>query len=121
MVAFLDLNWNPKWTSTVGYSMIDIDNSDGQADSAFKKGQYALANILYYPTPSVFIGPGDPVGQARELPRRLHLGRLQGPGLRQVQLQALPGRQVMSERKLPSAGGSSPPPSVVLGLAAPAA
>jgi hypothetical protein len=57
IVAFLDLNWNAKWTSTVGYSMLDIDNSDGQADDAFKKGQYALANILYYPTPSVFIGP----------------------------------------------------------------
>ena len=57
IVAFLDLNWNAKWTSTVGYSMIDIDNSDGQSDDAFKRGQYALANLLYYPTPSVFLGP----------------------------------------------------------------
>jgi hypothetical protein len=57
IVAFLDLNWNAKWTSTVGYSMIDIDNSNGQSDDAFKKGQYALANLLYYPTPSVFLGP----------------------------------------------------------------
>ncbi len=57
IVAFLDLNWNAKWTSTVGYSMLDIDNSDGQAAMAFKKGQYALANLLYYPTPSVFLGP----------------------------------------------------------------
>ena len=37
--------------------MIDIDNSDGQAADAFKKGQYALANLLYYPTPNVFLGP----------------------------------------------------------------
>jgi len=57
IVAFLDLNWNAKWTSTVGYSMIDIDNSDGQSDDAFKRGHYALANLLYYPTPSVFLGP----------------------------------------------------------------
>ncbi len=55
--AFLDLNWNPKWTSTVGYSMLDIDNSNAQSPSAFKKGQYALANILYYPAPGVFLGP----------------------------------------------------------------
>jgi hypothetical protein len=55
--AFIDLNWNANWTSTVGYSMLDIDNSDGQSDDAFKKGQYALANVLYYPTPSVFLGP----------------------------------------------------------------
>jgi hypothetical protein len=57
IVAFLDLNWSDEWTSTVGYSMVDIDNSDAQADNAFKKGQYALANVLYHPTPDVFFGP----------------------------------------------------------------
>jgi hypothetical protein len=57
ITAFLDLNWNAKWTSTVGYSMLDIDNSDGQQANAFKKGQYALANLLYYPVPGVFLGP----------------------------------------------------------------
>ncbi len=57
IVAFLDLNWNEKWTSTVGYSMVDIDNSDGQLPSAFKRGQYALANALYHPTPDLFLGP----------------------------------------------------------------
>jgi hypothetical protein len=57
IVAFLDLNWNAKWTSSVGYSLVDIDNSDGQADNAFKRGQYALANILYYPAKNVMLGP----------------------------------------------------------------
>jgi hypothetical protein len=57
IVAFLDLNWNDKWTSTVGYSMVDIDNSDAQAANAYKKGQYALANVLYHPTAGVFLGP----------------------------------------------------------------
>lgn len=57
IVAFLDLNWSDKWTSTIGYSMTDIDNSDAQSDSAFKKGQYALANILYYPAKGVMLGP----------------------------------------------------------------
>jgi hypothetical protein len=57
IVAFVDLNWNDEWTSTVGYSMVDIDNSDAQTDDAFKKGQYALANILYHPTAAVFLGP----------------------------------------------------------------
>ena len=28
IVAFLDLNWNDEWTSTVGYSIVDIDNSE---------------------------------------------------------------------------------------------
>ena len=57
IVAFLDLNWNEKFTSTVGYSLVNIDNSNAQADSAFKKGQYALANVLYHPTAGVFLGP----------------------------------------------------------------
>ena len=57
IVAFVDLNWSDEWTSSVGYSMIDIDNSDAQTDAAFKKGQYALANILYHPTSAVFLGP----------------------------------------------------------------
>ena len=57
IVAFLDLNWNAKWTSTVGYSLVDIDNSNAQAADAYKKGQYALANILYYPASNFFLGP----------------------------------------------------------------
>lgn len=57
LVAFLDLNWSPKWTSTVGYSRLDIDNSSGQLPSAFKSGQYALANVLWHPVPEFFMGP----------------------------------------------------------------
>jgi hypothetical protein len=57
IVAFLDLNWNEKWTSTVGYSLVNIDNTDAQGADAYKKGQYALANVLYHPTAGVFLGP----------------------------------------------------------------
>ena len=57
IVAFLDLNWNAKWTSTVGYSMRRHRQQQRPGADAFKKGQYALANVLYYPTPSVFLGP----------------------------------------------------------------
>ena len=56
VVAFLDHTWNEKFTSSIGYSMIDIDNSDGQADDAFEKGQYAAANVLYYPTKNAMAG-----------------------------------------------------------------
>jgi hypothetical protein len=57
VVAFLDMNWSSKWTSTFGYSFVDIDNSNGQSPNAFKKGQYALANLLYHPTAKLFFGP----------------------------------------------------------------
>jgi DcaP outer membrane protein len=57
VVAFIDMNWSARWTSTFGFSFVDIDNSDGQSPSAFKKGQYALANLLYHPTSKLFYGP----------------------------------------------------------------
>jgi hypothetical protein len=57
LVAFYDLNWSEKWTTTLGYSRVDIDNTDGQANTAFKSGQYALTNILYYPVKGVMLGP----------------------------------------------------------------
>jgi hypothetical protein len=57
IVAFLDLNWSEQWTSTIGYSYLKMDNSDGQSADAFEKGQYALANILYHPLPNLFFGP----------------------------------------------------------------
>jgi hypothetical protein len=54
--AFYDINWNDRWSSTVGYSMLDIDNSNGQGPTAFQTGQYALANLLFYPTKNVMMG-----------------------------------------------------------------
>jgi hypothetical protein len=57
IVAFYDVNWNKKFSSTIGYSLLDIDNSDGQAGDAFQKGEYALVNLLYYPVANVMCGP----------------------------------------------------------------
>ena len=57
LVAFLDLNWSDRWTSTVGYSLLDTDPTSGQSASSFKRGQYALTNILWHPVTDFFIGP----------------------------------------------------------------
>lgn len=57
VTAFLDLNWSEQLTSTIGYSMVDIDNSSGQTPDAFQKGEYALANVLFYPVKNVMFGP----------------------------------------------------------------
>ncbi|MEJ2136758.1 MAG: DcaP family trimeric outer membrane transporter [Desulfofustis sp.] len=57
LVAFLDLNWSEKWTSTIGYSLQDNDLTNGQSGNSFKKGQYALTNLLWHPTPNFFVGP----------------------------------------------------------------
>lgn len=56
VVAFLDHNWNEKFSSSVGYSYLSIDNSDGQAADAFHVGQYAVANLLYYPAKNCMAG-----------------------------------------------------------------
>jgi DcaP outer membrane protein len=54
--AFLDHVWSDRWTTSVGYSRQDIDNSNAQAGDAFKKGEYALANLLYTPVPNAMVG-----------------------------------------------------------------
>jgi len=56
IVAFLDHTWNDRFTSSVGYSRIDIDNVELQAPDAFKSGQYFLANLMVYPVPNVMAG-----------------------------------------------------------------
>ena len=55
-MLFVDHTWNDKFSSAFGYSRQDNDNTDAQAPDAFKNGQYALGNLLYYPVPSVMIG-----------------------------------------------------------------
>ncbi|GGK89103.1 DcaP family trimeric outer membrane transporter [Rufibacter glacialis] len=47
--AFLEQKWNKTWSSTMGYSRVRIYNSDAQAAHAFKRGHYALFNVLYQP------------------------------------------------------------------------
>ena len=53
---FLDHNWNERFSSSIGYSRIDIDNSDGQAADALRVSQYALCNLLYSPFSNFMVG-----------------------------------------------------------------
>jgi hypothetical protein len=56
LVAYLDHNWNDKMSSSIGYSRVDISNSDGQAANAYKSGQYFSANLLFTPVKNVLFG-----------------------------------------------------------------
>lgn len=56
LVAFVDQKWNDKFSSSAGYSMINITNSEGQDNDAFKRGHYALGNLLYYPAENIMCG-----------------------------------------------------------------
>ena len=56
VVAFYDHYWNDKFSSTLGYSLIDIRNAALQLPDAFHRGHYALTDLLYYPVKNVMIG-----------------------------------------------------------------
>lgn len=56
VTAFLDIDWNDKLSSSIGYSLVDIDNSDGQIDESFRRGQYIITNLLWYPVENVTMG-----------------------------------------------------------------
>jgi hypothetical protein len=56
ITSYLDHTWSERFSSSIGYSLVDIDNSTGQAPSAFNRGQYASANLLYYPVKNVLAG-----------------------------------------------------------------
>ena len=56
LTAFLDHTWNERWSTAVGYSMVDHDNTDGQSPDAYNKGHYALFNLLCTPAPNIMIG-----------------------------------------------------------------
>ncbi|HEY4780782.1 MAG TPA: DcaP family trimeric outer membrane transporter [Chthoniobacterales bacterium] len=56
IVSFLDHNWSEHFSSSIGYSMLNIENSNAQNPSDFHQGHYALTNLLYHPIPKVTIG-----------------------------------------------------------------
>jgi hypothetical protein len=55
-VAFLDHTWSDRWTTSVGYSQMVIENTILQNPSAFHRGQYAIANLLHTPVENVMYG-----------------------------------------------------------------
>jgi len=56
VVAYLDHAWNDRWSSSAGYSRVDITNSDLQAPNAFRVGQYATGNLICTPVKNVMMG-----------------------------------------------------------------
>ena len=56
MVAYYDINWSDKFSTAIGYSRLDISNATEQLPAAFKSGQYASTNLLWYPVQNVMTG-----------------------------------------------------------------
>ena len=56
VVAFLDHTWSEHFTSSGGFSFLNIENSNAQLPSDFHQGDYAIANLLYHPIKRVMAG-----------------------------------------------------------------
>jgi hypothetical protein len=54
--AYLDHRWSSSFTTALGYSRVDIDNSDLQTTDAYRSGQYASVNLLWSPLPNALVG-----------------------------------------------------------------
>ena len=56
VVAYFDHNWSKRFTSSAGYSLVNISNSDAEHPSDFHQGHYASGNFLFYPVDKVMLG-----------------------------------------------------------------
>jgi hypothetical protein len=53
IVAFIDQTWSDKFSSSAGYSYVNVKNADASTSDSFKTGQYAIANLIYSPVANV--------------------------------------------------------------------
>jgi len=55
-LIYYDHYWSDRWSSSIGYSVTQVDNTALQESTAYHKGDYASVNLLYTPTPNLLIG-----------------------------------------------------------------
>ena len=56
VVAYYDHYWNDKWSSSLGWSTIQLDTTIGQDLNEFDNGSIAQVNLLHFPRKGVLIG-----------------------------------------------------------------
>jgi len=56
VMAYIEHHWDERWTTSGGYSMVQVDNTNLQATNAFRRGEYASVNLLYTPVKNLTIG-----------------------------------------------------------------
>jgi hypothetical protein len=54
--AYFDHYWDSKFSSSIGYSFTQVDNTGLQEPTAYQKGEYASVNLLYTPVKNFMIG-----------------------------------------------------------------
>jgi len=56
VVGYYDHHWNDRFSTSLGYSLTEVDNTALQQANAYKRGEYASINLLYTPTAKILIG-----------------------------------------------------------------
>jgi hypothetical protein len=56
VVSFLDHNWSERFSTSIGYSFLNISNSNAMTPASFHQGDYALVNLLFHPLKPVTVG-----------------------------------------------------------------
>ncbi|MCM2310155.1 MAG: DcaP family trimeric outer membrane transporter [Steroidobacteraceae bacterium] len=56
VLAYYDHWWSDKWSSSIGYSFTEVDNTNFQDPGAFQKIDYASGNLLFYPADNLMMG-----------------------------------------------------------------
>ncbi|WP_243636302.1 DcaP family trimeric outer membrane transporter [Flavobacterium aquariorum] len=57
VVTYFDINWSQKFSSAIGYSILNNTTTEAQLSTAYKTGQYASVNLLYSPVKNCILGP----------------------------------------------------------------
>jgi len=66
LMAYYDHWWSEKWSSSAGYGRTQVENTDLQTSGTYHSGEYASANLIYWPTQNVFFGGEFLWGQRRD-------------------------------------------------------
>lgn len=56
LTAYYDHWWNDRWSSSIGFSQTEVENSNLQTADAFNRGQYASVNILNNSSKNMLMG-----------------------------------------------------------------
>jgi hypothetical protein len=65
--AYYDHYWNPRWSTSFGWSLLDLDEEAGMADGEFSRGQIAQLNLLHYPRENLMLGTEFIWGQREDV------------------------------------------------------
>jgi hypothetical protein len=56
VLAYYDHYWNDTWSSSIGYSFTQVENTNFQSPTTYHRGDYASVNLLATPAAQVLLG-----------------------------------------------------------------